>query len=70
MTNTYLRTAITVGAFIVAFLLGYSISARTGIEPGYFSAVETGAYGTSDAAGQIEGLSAEDADYYKSLTEE
>ena len=70
MPNTYLRTAITAGAFIVAFLLGYSISARTGTEPGYFSAVETGAYGTTEASGQIEGLSAEDADYYKSLTEE
>lgn len=70
LSNTYLRTAITAGAFIVAFLLGYSISARTGTEPGYFSAVETGAYGTTEASGQIEGLSAEDADYYKSLTEE
>ena len=70
MSNTYLRTAITVGAFIVAFLLGYSISARTGIEPGYFSAVETGDYGVSEASGKIEGLSAEDAEYYKSLTED
>ena len=70
LTNTYLRTAITVGAFIVAFLLGYSISARTGIEPGYFSAVETGAYGTLEASDKVEGLSVEDEYYYKSLSAE
>jgi hypothetical protein len=70
LSNTYLRTAITAGAFIVAFLLGYSISARTGIEPGYFGAVETGAYGTLEASDKVEGLSIEDAYYYKSLSEE
>jgi hypothetical protein len=70
LSNTYLRTAITAGAFIVAFLLGYSISERTGIEPGYFGAVETGAYGTLEATDKVEGLSVEDAYYYKSLTEE
>ena len=70
LSNTYLRTAITVGAFIVAFLLGYSISARTGIEPGYFGAVETGAYGTLEASDKVEGLSIEDEYYYRSLTEE
>ena len=70
MSNTYLRTAITVGAFIVAFLLGYSISARTGIEPGYFAAVEVGSYGAPEASAKIEGLSDQDADYYKSLMAE
>jgi len=70
LSNTYLRTAIIAGTFIVAFLLGYGISARTGVEPGYFAAVEVGSYGAPEASGKIEGLSAEDADYYKSLTEE
>jgi hypothetical protein len=70
LSNTYLRTAITAGAFIVAFLLGYSISARTGIEPGFFEAVETGAYGTLEASDKVEGLSVEDEYYYRSLTEE
>ena len=70
LSNIYLRTAITAGAFIVAFLLGYSISARTGIEPGYFAAVEIGSYGTSEASDKVEGLSAQDADYYKSLSAE
>jgi hypothetical protein len=32
--------------------------------------VETGAYGTAEASDKVEGLSAEDADYYKSLIEE
>jgi len=54
----------------VAFLLGYSISARTGVEPGYFAAVEVGSYGASEADSKIEGLSDQDADYYKSLTTE
>ena len=70
MQNTYLRTAIAGGAYIVAFLLGYSISARTGTEPGFFSAVETGAYGTLEASDKVEGLSVEDEYYYRSLTEE
>jgi hypothetical protein len=70
LSNTYLRTAITGGAFIVAFLLGYSLSARTGVEPGYFAAVEVGSYGAPEADSKIEGLSDQDADYYKSLTTE
>ena len=70
MPNTYLRTAIIGGAFIVAFLLGYSISARTGIEPGYFAAVEVGSYGAPETDSKIEGLSDQDAEYYKSLMTE
>jgi hypothetical protein len=70
LSNIYLRTAITAGAFIVFFLLGYSMSERTGTEPGYFGAVETGAYGAAEVSDAVEGISAEDADYYKSLTAE
>ncbi len=70
MKNVYIRTAITAGAFVVAFLLGYAISAHTGTEPGYFAAVETGSYGAPEASGEVEGLSDAEADYYKSLTEE
>ena len=54
----------------MAFLLGYSISARTGIEPGYFSAVEVGSYGAPETDSKIEGLSDQDAEYYKSLMTE
>ena len=70
MTNVYLRTVILVGTFVVFFMLGYAISAQTGTEPGYFGAVETGAYGTTEAAGAVEGLSDAEAEYYKSLIEE
>jgi len=62
--------AITAGAFIAAFLLGYAISAKTGTEPGYFGAVEAGAYGVAEGSKKIEGLSDEQADYYKSLMQE
>ncbi len=70
MNIVYLRLAIIIGIFITAFLLGYAISARTGTEPGYFEAVEVGSYGAQDADDKIEGISDEDADYYKSLLEE
>ncbi|NNG12956.1 MAG: hypothetical protein HKM88_06870 [Halobacteria archaeon] len=70
MSNIYLRTSITVGAFVVFFMLGYSISKSTGTEPGYFGAVETGAYGAAEVSDAVEGISTEDADYYKSLTAE
>ena len=69
MTNVYLRTLITVGAFVVAFILGYSMSAETGTEPGYFGSVDTSSYGSAPATDTVEGISAEDADYYKSLSE-
>jgi len=70
VTNIYLRTAITAGAFIVAFILGYNMSADTGTEPGYFGSVDTASYGSAAVVKKIEGISAEDADYYKSLSEE
>jgi len=70
LANIYLRWAITVGAFVLAFLLGYSISARTGIEPGFFAAVEVGSYGAPAGEAAIEGLSAQDADFYKSLVDD
>jgi len=70
VTNIYLRTAITVSGFIVAFILGYSMSAKTGTEPGYFGAVDTASYGSAEVSTTIEGISAEDADYYRSLGEE
>jgi hypothetical protein len=55
---------------VLAFLLGYGVSAETGVEPGFFEAVETGGYGAGpggDAA--AEGVSEEYRDYYKSLSE-
>jgi hypothetical protein len=70
LENIYLRSAITVGGFVVAFFLGYAISAQTGVEPGYFGAVETGSYGATAPADKIEGISVEEEDYYRSLLDE
>jgi hypothetical protein len=52
----------------LAFGGGYSVSAHTGTEPGYFGAVEAAGYGGA-AEEKIEGLTDEVQDYYKSLQE-
>jgi len=67
---TFLRTAIILAAFSVGFLLGYSISSDTGVEPGYFEAAETGAYGSALKPPPSIGISEEDEEYYKSLSDE
>ncbi len=54
---------------IVCFYGGYSMSARTGTEPGYFDAVEAAGYGGGGGE-KIEGVSSEMSDYYKSLSED
>ena len=48
---------------------GYAVSAHTGTEPGYFSAVEAAGYGGGTEE-KIEGLSDEIQDYYKNLGKE
>lgn len=55
---------------IFCFYGGYSFSAKTGTEPGYFDAVEAAGYGGGGAE-KIEGISDEMSEYYQSLgTEE
>ena len=54
---------------IAGFAFGYKVSASTGSEPGYFDAVEAAGYG-GDGGAKIEGLSAEEQDYYQSLLKE
>ncbi len=56
--------------WLVGFVTGYSISARTGTEPGYFEAVEAAGYGGGSEMEKIEGISEEMQEYYKSLSEE
>ena len=51
----------------LGFLGGYSISAKTGTEPGYFGAVEAAGYGGGSEG--VEGISEEMNEYYKSLLE-
>jgi hypothetical protein len=50
----------------LAFGGGYAVSAHTGTEPGYFSAVEAAGYGGATEE-KIEGLTDEVQDYYKNL---
>ena len=64
----WLTNALLTG--VLAFLLGYGVSAETGVEPGFFEAVETGGYGSGTAGGAAtEGISEEDQNYYNSLSE-
>jgi hypothetical protein len=53
----------------ICFFGGYKLSANTGVEPGYFDAVEAAGYG-GDGGEKIEGVTDEMSDYYKSLQEE
>lgn len=53
---------------VFCFYGGYTISARTGTEPGYFDAVEAAGYGGGGE--KIEGISDEMNQYYQSLLEE
>lgn len=64
-----LRLLIIAAAMGVGFLLGYSVSDSTGVEPGYFDAAEAGSYGVAEAVVSDDGLSKEDQDYYDSLTQ-
>ncbi|GMR21191.1 MAG: hypothetical protein BMS9Abin36_1790 [Gammaproteobacteria bacterium] len=61
---------ITLAAGLLGFLAGYSISSSTGVEPGFFEAVETGSYGGGGGEETTEGISAEDQEYYRELTTE
>ncbi len=61
---------ITLVTGLLGFLAGYSLSSSTGVEPGFFEAVETGSYGGGGGEETIEGISAEDEEYYRKLQEE
>ncbi len=69
--RTVLWVLTVVTGSVLAGLLGYATSSRTGVEPGYFQAAETGGYGAPAASqGGAEQLDPELQDYYKSLTAE
>lgn len=63
-------TVLAVLAAVGGFAAGYGISTYTGVEPGYFEAVETGGYGAPAAAPAVEGLSQEELRYYQELVGE
>ncbi len=70
MLKNKLWVIITLVAGLLGFLAGYTISSHTGVEPGFFEAVETGSYGGGGGEKKTEGISAEDAEYYRKLQEE
>jgi len=55
-------------AWGAGFLGGYSLSAATGTEPGYFDAVEAAGYGGGGEE-KVEGIDDEMQEYYRSLEE-
>jgi len=61
---------ITLAAGLLGFLAGYSLSSSTGVEPGFFEAVEAGSYGGGGGEETTEGISAEDQEYYRKLSTE
>jgi hypothetical protein len=66
--RTSLWIAIIAAAGGLAFLAGFIISKRTGVEPGYFTAVEAAGYGArpSGSAPTHEGT----GKYYKELQQQ
>jgi len=65
-----LWVTITLVAGSLGFLAGYAISSHTGVEPGFFEAVETGSYGGGGGEEKTEGISEEDQEYYRKLQED
>ena len=61
---------ITIVLAVLGFMAGYGISSKTGVEPGYFEAAETGSYGGGKEAEVTEGVSEEMQEYYQKLLEE
>ncbi|MDH3318580.1 MAG: hypothetical protein OEO84_02695 [Betaproteobacteria bacterium] len=57
--------AIALAAALLGFMIGYAMSARTGVEPGYFEAPEAGGYGVSPGSKSKTG--AELQKYYENL---
>ena len=51
-------------------MAGYYLSSKTGVEPGFFQAVETGSYGGAKDTETVKGVGEKDKEYYKGLTEE
>jgi len=62
-----LWAAIAVVATVLSFMFGYVMSARSGIEPGFFLTAEAGGYGAPPKAA-TEGMSEEMRKHFESLT--
>lgn len=53
----------------ITFLLGFNISSKTGVEPGFFEIAEAGGYGAGTESKAPEGLSEDLQEYYSDLNE-
>lgn len=58
---------IVVVAGVLTYLVGYSVSSKTGVEPGYFEIAEAGGYGAGVGGEKVEGISDEYEKYYQEL---
>ncbi|MDH5445662.1 MAG: hypothetical protein OEY52_08905 [Gammaproteobacteria bacterium] len=67
--NTRIWVSLVTVSFLLAFLAGYNVSVKTGVEPGYFEAPEAGGYGAGAEKKAPAGISEELQDYYKDLSE-
>jgi hypothetical protein len=63
-TRTGLWVAIVVVSCLFGYAAGYGMSARTGVEPGYFEAPEAGGYGVAPSGPK---MSDELRKYYEGL---
>ena len=68
--KTKLWIAIVGVASILGYLLGFVMSEKTGVEPGFFEIAESNGYGVVADKKSVEGISSDIQDYYKGLTQE
>jgi len=64
-----LWVAIVTTAFILSYLLGYVVSAKTGVEPGFFEKPEAGGYGAGAETTAAPGLDKDLQDHYSDMAE-
>ena len=62
--------AIVVTAFVLSYLLCYIVSAKTGVEPGFFEAPEAAGYGVAADKTAAPGLDEDLLKHYQDLAEE
>jgi len=71
--NTPVKTriwlALVLSVTVLSYLLGFIISSKTGVEPGFFEQPEAGGYGATTEKKAVQGLDEELQDYYKDLIE-
>ena len=67
--TTRLWLALVLSIIVLSYLLGFVISSRTGVEPGFFEQPEAAGYGAATEKKSVQGLDENLQDYYKDLTE-